>query len=163
MKIIVNEPFFDNSSFNVPRLAARRRTGMTREGQRIVRLMLYLTPRVVSPPRPYLVVASLRRVPAHNYNKPYTQNSIKPEPCYAVPASAGTAKHVASCVLGYPIPCLGKGSPPLSLGGGLALCVSAGFCGSVFVLDRVTRLCFGVGEASIFRLLPVIACGMAFI
>jgi hypothetical protein len=28
--------------------------GMTREGQRIVRLMLYLTPRVVSPPRPYL-------------------------------------------------------------------------------------------------------------
>jgi hypothetical protein len=46
---------------------------MTREGQRIVRLMLYLTPRVVSPPLPYLVVASLRRVPAHNYNKPYTQ------------------------------------------------------------------------------------------
>jgi hypothetical protein len=48
--------FLNNSSFNVPRLAARRRTGMSREGQRIVRLMRYLTPRVVSPPRPLLVV-----------------------------------------------------------------------------------------------------------
>ncbi|KAJ1633322.1 hypothetical protein T492DRAFT_548828 [Pavlovales sp. CCMP2436] len=40
--------FFHNSSFNVPRLAARRRTGMTREGQRIGRLMCYPTLRVVS-------------------------------------------------------------------------------------------------------------------
>jgi hypothetical protein len=59
-KVTLPGRLLDNSSFNVPRLAARRRTGMTREGQRIVRLMLYLTPRVVSPPRPYLVVASLR-------------------------------------------------------------------------------------------------------
>ena len=65
--------------------------------------------------------------------------------------------------VGYPIPCLGKGEAPLSLAGGLVLCVSAGFCYSVLVLDRVTRFCFGVGEASIFRLLPVIACDMAFI
>jgi hypothetical protein len=38
--------------------------------------MCYLTLRVVSPPRPLLAVAALRRVPAYNYNKPYTQNSI---------------------------------------------------------------------------------------
>ncbi|KAJ1636155.1 hypothetical protein T492DRAFT_409645 [Pavlovales sp. CCMP2436] len=37
---------FYNSSFNVPRLAVRRRTGMTWEDQRIDRLMCYLTPRV---------------------------------------------------------------------------------------------------------------------
>jgi hypothetical protein len=37
------DSYFNNSSFNVPRLAARRRTGMTREGQRICRLMCYLT------------------------------------------------------------------------------------------------------------------------
>jgi hypothetical protein len=67
--------FIYNSSFNVPRLAARRRTGMTCEGQRIGRLMCYLTFRVVSPPRPFLVVAALRRVPAHTYNQTYTQNS----------------------------------------------------------------------------------------
>jgi hypothetical protein len=37
------------------------RACMTREGQRIVRLMRYLTPRVVcSPPRPFLVVGPLR-------------------------------------------------------------------------------------------------------
>jgi hypothetical protein len=57
---------FNNSSFNVPRLVARRRTGMTRAGQRICRLMCYLTLRVVSPPRPFLIVASLRRVPAQS-------------------------------------------------------------------------------------------------
>jgi hypothetical protein len=33
----------------------------------------YLTLRVVSPPRPLLAVAALRRVPAYNYDKPYTQ------------------------------------------------------------------------------------------
>jgi hypothetical protein len=56
--------FFNNSSVNVPRLAARRRTGMTWEGQRICRLMCYLTLRVVSPPRPLLVVSadSRRRI-----------------------------------------------------------------------------------------------------
>jgi hypothetical protein len=32
---------------------------MSPDLQRIVRLMRYLTPRVVSPPRPFLVVASL--------------------------------------------------------------------------------------------------------
>ncbi|KAJ1641528.1 hypothetical protein T492DRAFT_897753 [Pavlovales sp. CCMP2436] len=36
----------NHCSFNVPRLAARRRTGMTWEGQRIGRLMCYLTLRV---------------------------------------------------------------------------------------------------------------------
>jgi hypothetical protein len=71
---VVLTTFFNNSSFNVPRLAARRRTGMTWEGQRICRLMHYLTPRVVSPPRTLLVVESRRRVPAYNYNKTYTQN-----------------------------------------------------------------------------------------
>jgi hypothetical protein len=50
---------------------------MTLEGQRTGRRMRYLTPRVASPPRLLLVVASLRRVPAHNYNKTYTQNSAK--------------------------------------------------------------------------------------
>jgi hypothetical protein len=59
--------FFNNSSFSVPRLAARWRTGMTWEGQRIGRLMYYLTLRVVSPPRLLLAVAALRRLPAHNY------------------------------------------------------------------------------------------------
>jgi hypothetical protein len=68
-------PVFNNNSFNVPRLAARRRTGMTREGQRICRRMCYLTLRVVSPPRPFLIVASLRRVPAHNYNT-HTRNTV---------------------------------------------------------------------------------------
>jgi hypothetical protein len=58
--------FFNHGSFNVPRLAARRHTGMTREGQRIGRLMCYLTLRVASPPRLLLAVAALRRVPAHN-------------------------------------------------------------------------------------------------
>ena len=67
------------------------------------------------------------------------------------------------CV-GYPIPCLGKGVVPLGLVGGLALCVSAGSCGmSVLVLDRVTRFCVGVGEASIFRLYPVTAGVVGFI
>jgi hypothetical protein len=69
--------------------------------------MCYLTLRVVSPPRSLLAVAALRRVPAYNYNKPYTQNSEKPEPYYTLPASAGILQHVAWCI-GYPIPCLGK-------------------------------------------------------
>jgi hypothetical protein len=43
---------------------------MTWEGQRIGRLMRYLTPRVVSPPRPLLAVAAIRRVPTYNYREP---------------------------------------------------------------------------------------------
>jgi hypothetical protein len=119
--------------------------------------MCYLTLRVVSPPRPLLAVAALRRVPAYNYNKPYTQNSEKPEPYYTLPASAGIVQHVAWCI-GYPIPCLGKASDPLCLGGGLARCVSAGSCGCVLVRDRVTRCCMGVGEVHASRLVPVIVC-----
>ena len=59
------------------------------------------------------------------------------------------------CV-GYPIPCLGKSEAPFCLGGGLALCVSAGSCGGVVVFDLVTRFCLGGCAASFFLLVPVI-------
>ncbi|KAJ1625005.1 hypothetical protein T492DRAFT_247631 [Pavlovales sp. CCMP2436] len=61
--------FFFFSSFNVPRLATRRRTDLPSEGQRTDHLMRCLTLRFVSLSRPFLVVASHRRVPAHNYSK----------------------------------------------------------------------------------------------
>ncbi|KAJ1639067.1 hypothetical protein T492DRAFT_138252 [Pavlovales sp. CCMP2436] len=48
---VITKVLFNNSFFNLPRLAARRRTGMTWEDQRIGHLMCYLTHRVVSPPR----------------------------------------------------------------------------------------------------------------
>jgi hypothetical protein len=99
---------------------------MAREGQRIGRLMTmcylnsylmcYLTPRVVSPPRPSLVVASFRRIPAHSYNKTYTQNiTIKPEPWLSCPCKRRYSIARGLVCIGYPIPCLGKGSAPLSL------------------------------------------------
>jgi hypothetical protein len=40
--------------------------------------MRYLTLRVVSPPRPLLAVAALRRVPARNDKKPYSLNPNSP-------------------------------------------------------------------------------------
>jgi hypothetical protein len=107
--------------------------------------MCYLTLRVVSSPRPLLAVAALRRVPVYNYNKPYTQkNSEKPEPYCTLPAVEYSTYGLV-CI-GYPIPCLGKASDPLCLGGGIARCVSAGSCGCILVRDRVTRFCMGVGE-----------------
>jgi hypothetical protein len=118
--------------------------------------MCYLTLRVVSPPRPFLVVASFRRISAHNYNQLYTQKLRK---AGTVPSCTCLRKYSIArgwvCV-GYPIPCLGKSEAPLCLGGGLALCVSAGSCGGVVVFDRVTRFCLGGCAASFFLLMPVI-------
>jgi hypothetical protein len=86
--------FFYNSSFNVRRLAARRRTGMTLEGQRIGRLICYLTLRIVSPPRPLLAVAALGGLidPVHlsiyEDVAKFLNNPISPYTCTAILSAA---------------------------------------------------------------------------
>jgi hypothetical protein len=60
------------------------------------------------------------------------------------------------------IPCLGKASDPLCLGGGLAWCVSAGSCGCVLVLARVTRSALSAG-GGLARCVSAGSCGCVLV